>query len=70
MALSVALSWLTLMELSGGGSVVPKGFRAAVVAWGEGERGISIALALLEKHGNLPLRCLPQRSSGRWKCVS
>jgi hypothetical protein len=59
MALSVALSWLTLMGLSGGGGVVPKGFRAAVVAWGKASV-ISIALALLEKHGNLPLHCLPQ----------
>jgi hypothetical protein len=59
MALSVALSWLTLMGLSGGGVVVLKGFRAAVVAWGKASV-ISMALALLEKHGNLPLRCLPQ----------
>jgi hypothetical protein len=58
MALSVALSWLTLMGLPGG-SVVPEGFHAAVVAWGKASV-ISMALALLEKHGNLPLRCLPQ----------
>jgi len=61
MALSIALSWLTLMGLSGGGGDVPKGLRvaAAVVAWGKASV-ISMALALLEKHGNLPLRCLPQ----------
>jgi hypothetical protein len=33
MALSVALSWLTLMGLPEGG-VVPRGFRSAVAAWG------------------------------------
>jgi hypothetical protein len=59
MALSLALTWLTLMGLSGGGGVVPKGFRTAVVAWGKASV-ISMALALLEKHGNLPLHCLPQ----------
>jgi hypothetical protein len=59
MALSLALTWLTLMGLSGGGGVVPKGFRAAVVAWGKASV-ISMALALLEELGNLPLGCLPQ----------
>jgi hypothetical protein len=58
MALSVALTWLTLMGLPGG-SVVPEGFHAAVVAWGKASV-ISMALALLEKDGNLPLHCLPQ----------
>ena len=59
MALSLALTWLTLMGLPGG-CVVPKGLRAAaVVAWGKASV-ISMALALLEKHGNLPLGCLPQ----------
>lgn len=58
MALSLALSWLTLMGLPEGG-VVPKGFRAAVVAWGKASV-ISMALTLLENLGNLPLRCLPQ----------
>ena len=62
MALSLALTWLSLMGLSGGGGVVPKGLRtAAVVAWGKASV-ISMALALLEKHGNLPLHCLPQPS--------
>jgi hypothetical protein len=59
MALSLALRWLSLMGLSGGGGVVPKDFRTAVVAWGKASV-ISMALALLEKHGNLPLHCLPQ----------
>jgi Transposase DDE domain len=60
MALSFALTWLTLMGLPGGGGVEPKGLRtAAIVAWGKASV-ISMALALLEKHGNLPLRCLPQ----------
>ena len=38
---------------------MPEGFHAAVVAWGKASV-ISMALALLEEHGNLPLRCLPQ----------
>ena len=58
MALSLAITWLTLMGLPGG-SVMPEGFHAAVVAWGKASV-ISMALALLEKHGNLPLGCLPQ----------
>ena len=58
MALSVALSWLTLMGLPEGG-VVPRGFRSAVAAWGRASV-ISTALALLEDLGNIPLRCLPQ----------
>ena len=58
MALSVALSWLTLMGLPEGG-VVPRGFRSPVAAWGRASV-ISTALALLEDLGNIPLRCLPQ----------
>lgn len=57
-ALSIALSWLTLMGLPEGG-VVPEGFRSSVVAWGRASV-ISTALTLLEKLGNLPLRCLPR----------
>jgi Transposase DDE domain len=57
-ALSIALSWLTLMGLPEGG-VVPEGFRSSVVAWGRASV-ISTALTLLEELGNLPLRCLPQ----------
>ena len=60
MALSLAITWLTLMGLPGGSGVLPKGFRAAaVVAWGKASV-ISMALALLEELGNLPLGCLPQ----------
>lgn len=58
MALTLALSWLTLMGLPEGG-VVPAGFRSAVVAWGRASV-TSRALTLLENLGNLPLRCLPQ----------
>jgi hypothetical protein len=61
MALSIALSWLTLMGLPEGG-VLPEGFRRAVSAWGR-VSVISLALSLLEKLGNLPLRCLPQTSA-------
>jgi hypothetical protein len=58
--LTIALSWLTLMGLPEGG-VLPAGFRCAVSAWGRASV-ISLALSLLEKLGNLPLRCLPQTS--------
>ena len=54
---ALALSWLTLMGLSGGG-VVPEGSRSA--SPGGRASVISTALTLLEKLGNLPLRCLPQ----------
>jgi hypothetical protein len=60
MGLTIALSWLTLMGLPEGG-VLPAGFRCAVSAWGRASV-ISLALSLLEKLGNLPLRCLPQTS--------
>jgi hypothetical protein len=63
MALSIALSWLTLMGLPEGG-VVPEGFRSTVVAWGRASV-ISMALMLLEKLGDLPLRCLPQPTDTR-----
>jgi hypothetical protein len=58
MALSIALSWLTLMGLPEGG-VLRGGFRATVSAWGRASV-ISVALSLLEKLGNLPVSCLPQ----------
>ena len=60
MGLTIALSWLTLMGLPEGG-VLPEGFRCAVSAWGRASV-ISLALSLLEKLGNIPLRCLPQTS--------
>jgi len=59
MALTIALSWLTLMSLPESGSPLPEGFRAAVSAWGRASV-TSLALSLLERLGNLPLRCLPQ----------
>jgi hypothetical protein len=61
MALTIALSWLALMGLPESG-LLPEGFRAAVSAWGRASV-ISLALSLLEKLGNIPLRCLPQPSS-------
>lgn len=61
MALTIALSWLTLMGLPESG-LLPEGFRATVSAWGRASV-ISMALSLLEKLGNIPLCCLPQTSS-------
>ncbi len=61
MALTIALSWLTLMGLPESG-LLPQGFRTAVSAWGRASV-TSIALSLLEKLGNIPLCCLPQTSS-------
>lgn len=58
MALTIALSWLTLMSLPESGPL-PEGFRAAVSAWGRASL-ISLALSFLERLGNLPLCCLPQ----------
>lgn len=61
MALTIALSWLTLMGLPESG-LLPGGFRAAVSAWGQASV-ISVALSLLEKLGNIPPCCLPRTSS-------
>ena len=61
MALSVALTWLTLMGLPESG-LLPEGFRAALSAWGR-VSVTSTALALLEKLGNIPLCCLPRIST-------
>lgn len=62
MALTIALSWLTLAALPEIGAL-PKGFHAAV-----SQRGrvsvISLALALLDELGNLPPSCLPQSTTG------
>lgn len=63
MGLTIALSWLTLMGLPESG-LLPEGFRTAVSAWGWASV-ISVALSLLEKLGNLPLRCLPRTSADR-----
>jgi hypothetical protein len=59
MGLTIALSWLTLMALPESGGRLPEGFRAAVSAWGRVSL-TGMALALLERLGDLPLRCLPQ----------
>ncbi len=59
MALTIALSWLTLMGLPESGVLRPEGFRSSVSAWGRASV-TSLALLLLEKLGNLPLCCLPQ----------
>lgn len=59
MALTIALSWLTLMGLPESGVLLPEGFRSSVSAWGRASV-TSLALLLLEKLGNLPLCCLPQ----------
>ena len=61
MALTIALSWLTLMGLPESG-LLPEGFRAAVSAWGR-VSVIGVALSLIEKLRNIPLCCLPQTSS-------
>ncbi len=57
MALTVALSWLTLMGLPEIGAL-PKGWHAAVCQRGRASV-ISLALALLDRLGTLPLACLP-----------
>ena len=62
MALTIALSWLTLMALPGSGAL-PKGFRASISAWGR-VSVISLALALLDHLQDLPLSCLPRSSAG------
>lgn len=58
MALTIALSWLTLMALPCIGAR-PSSFHSVVSAWGRASV-ISVALSLLEKLGNLPPCCLPQ----------
>ncbi|MCA1837593.1 MAG: transposase [Actinobacteria bacterium] len=59
-ALTVALGWLTLMGLPEVG-VMPKGWHAAVAQRGRASV-ISLALALLDKLGDLPSSCLPRSS--------
>jgi len=60
MALSVALSWLTLMGLPEIG-VLPRRWHAAVAQRGRASV-TSLALALLDHLGTLPLCCLPRLS--------
>lgn len=60
MALTVALSWLMLMGLPEIG-VLPRRWHAAVAQRGRASV-TSLALALLDHLGNLPLSCLPRLS--------
>jgi hypothetical protein len=58
--LTIALSWLTLMALPGIGAM-PKRWHAVVAQRGRASV-VSLALALLDHLGNLPLACLPRLS--------
>lgn len=60
MALTIALAWLTLMGLPESGAL-PRGWHAAVAQRGRASV-ISLALALLDHLGDLPLSCLPRLS--------
>lgn len=60
MALTIALSWLTLMGLPEVGGM-PGGWHARVAQRGRASI-TSLALALLEHLENLPLACLPMLS--------
>jgi hypothetical protein len=59
-ALTVALGWLTLMGLPEGGAM-PRRWQTAVSQRGRASV-ISLALALLDKLGDLPSSCLPRSS--------
>jgi hypothetical protein len=59
-ALTVALAWLTLMGLPEV-RVMPRGWHSAVAQRGR-VSVISLALALLDKLGNIPPSCLPRSS--------
>ena len=61
-ALTIALSWLTLAALPEIGAL-PKGFHAAISQRGRVSL-ISLALALLDRLGNLPPSCLPRSANG------
>lgn len=56
-ALTIALSWLTLAALPETGAL-PRGWHRDVAQWGR-VSVISLALELLDHLGNLPLACLP-----------
>jgi hypothetical protein len=58
--LTIALSWLTLMALPGIGAM-PKRWHAVVAQRGRASV-VSLALALFDHLGNLPLACLPRLS--------
>ena len=60
MALTIALAWLSSMGLPEGG-VRPRRWHAAVAQRGRAST-TSLALALLDHLGNLPLSCLPRVS--------
>jgi hypothetical protein len=60
MGLTLALTWLTLAALPEIGAL-PQHWQAAVAQWGRASV-ISLALALLDHLGNLPLACLPRLS--------
>ncbi len=62
-ALTMALAWLTLMGLPEVG-VMPRRWHAAVAQRGRASV-ISLALALLDKLGNIPSSCLPRSSPAR-----
>lgn len=62
MALTIALSWLTLAALPEIGAL-PEGFHAAVCQRGRASL-ISLALALLDELGSLPPSCLPRSTTG------
>ena len=62
MALTIALSWLTLAALPEIGAL-PKDFHAAISQRGRASL-ISLALALLDELGNLPSSCLPRSTTG------
>ena len=58
LALTIALSWLTLLALPRL-RILPTRYAASVVAWGRASL-TNLALSLLEKLGDLPPACLPQ----------
>lgn len=62
MALTIALSWLTLAALPEIGAL-PKDFHAVVSQRGRASL-ISLALALLDELGDLPSSCLPRSMTG------
>jgi hypothetical protein len=60
MGLTIALAWLTLAALPEIGAL-PRRWHSAVAQRGRASV-ISLALALLDHLGNLPLACLPRLS--------